>query len=86
MYKIEGIGQGSDPEILDRTNIDDWIVTGDQEAFKCARDLIKHEGLFVGGSCGSAMIGALKYLKEKGLNNNMQLRCAVFFPDSTQNY
>lgn len=32
------------------------------------------------------MIGALNYLKKKGLNKDKNLRCVVFFPDSTQNY
>ena len=68
MYKVEGIGQHEDPKVLDRTNIDDWIVTHDKEALLCARELIKYEGLFIGGSCGSAMIGALNYLKKKNLH------------------
>lgn len=45
--------------------------------------MIKYEGLFIGVSCGFAMIGGIKYLKKKGLNIDSTLRCVVVCPDGT---
>lgn len=70
MYKVEGIGQDEVPGTLDLNTVHDFIKTEDKESFDCARDLIKKEGLFIGGSCGSAMIGAIKYLKQHNLHEN----------------
>ena len=43
--------------------IDEWLKTDDEEAFAAARRLIRTEGLLVGGSSGSSLAGALKWLK-----------------------
>ena len=85
MYKIEGIGQGCLPRILDHSLIDGWVKTDDEEAFKYARRLIREEGLFVGGSCGSAALGMIKYIKENKIDNE-NLRCVLFLPDGVRNY
>ncbi len=60
---MEGIGYDFIPDVLDRADIDTWIKTGDIEAFAAARLLMREEGLLVGGSSGSALAGALKWLK-----------------------
>lgn len=44
--------------------IDVWVKTGDDDAFAALRLLLRCEGLLVGGSSGSALSGALKWLKE----------------------
>lgn len=86
LYKIEGIGQSCIPGILDRTNIDEWVKVDDPEAFNYARRLMKEESLLVGGSCGSAVAGMIKYLKEKNLDKKKDLRCCVLLPDGITNY
>lgn len=54
--------------------VDDWVKTDDEESFVMAKRLIKEEGFFCGGSSGSAALGALRYLKEKGLADKPDLR------------
>lgn len=58
-YHIEGIGYDFIPRVLDRTLIDVWMKVGDDDAFRCARRLIKEEGFLCGGSSGTALAGAL---------------------------
>jgi len=43
--------------------IDQWVKTGDDEAFAALRLLLRLEGLLVGGSSGSALAGALMWLR-----------------------
>lgn len=85
-YKIEGIGQEKAPKILRFDLIDDWVKIDDKESFLACRDIIREEALLVGGSCGSVISGAMKYLKEKGLDSNPEIRCVIFLPDSIRNY
>uniref|UniRef100_K3W6D5 Cystathionine beta-synthase n=1 Tax=Globisporangium ultimum (strain ATCC 200006 / CBS 805.95 / DAOM BR144) TaxID=431595 RepID=K3W6D5_GLOUD len=81
-YKVEGIGYDFIPDVLDRSLIDVWEKTNDQESFIMARRLIREEGLLCGGSCGSAMAAAVRVAAtlKKGQ------RCVVILPDSTRNY
>lgn len=81
-YQVEGIGYDFIPDVLDRSIIDKWVKTNDQESFLLARRLIREEGLLCGGSCGSAVAAALQTAKslKKGQ------KCVVVLPDSTRNY
>ncbi|KAH7482431.1 hypothetical protein KRP22_008314 [Phytophthora ramorum] len=81
-YLVEGIGYDFIPEVLDRSLVDRWVKTGDQESFLLARRLIREEGLLCGGSCGSAVAAALKAAKDLKAGQ----RCVVVLPDSTRNY
>jgi len=83
-YKVEGIGYDFIPKVLDRYVVDDWIKSEDTESFLMARRLIKEEGLLVGGSSGTSLYYAMKYCKEKGLNENH--RVVVILPDGVRNY
>jgi cysteine synthase A len=65
-HKIQGIGAGFIPEILDRDLIDEIITVGDQEAFNMASRLGKEEGLCVGISSGANVIAALKVASKLG--------------------
>ncbi|WP_133136109.1 pyridoxal-phosphate dependent enzyme [Legionella rowbothamii] len=81
-YQVEGIGYDFFPEVLDNKLIDQYIKTNDENSFHMARQLIRDEGLLVGGSSGAAMWGALQAAKtlKKGQ------KCLVILPDSIRNY
>ena len=59
-HKIQGIGAGFIPEILDRSVIDEVVTVGNQTAFETARALAKHDGIPGGISSGAAVAAALK--------------------------
>ena len=81
-YLVEGIGYDFFPDVLDNSLIDQYIKTEDEESFIMARRLIKEEGLLCGGSCGSAMVAALKSATSLSLDQ----KCLVVLPDSVRNY
>ena len=56
---VEGIGYDFIPRVLDRTVVDRWVKCQDDHSFYWARKLIKHEGLLIGGSSGSAFNEAM---------------------------
>jgi cysteine synthase A len=58
-HKIQGIGAGFVPDILDRSVIDEVITVGNQAAFDLARELARHEGIPGGISSGAAIAAAL---------------------------
>jgi len=59
-HKIQGIGAGFVPEILDRSVIDEVVTVSNQSAFETARALARHEGIPGGISSGAAVAAALK--------------------------
>uniref|UniRef100_A0A8D1M8R1 Cystathionine beta-synthase n=1 Tax=Sus scrofa TaxID=9823 RepID=A0A8D1M8R1_PIG len=81
-YEVEGIGYDFIPTVLDRSVVDKWFKSNDEEAFAFARMLIAQEGLLCGGSAGSAMSVAVKAAQE--LQEGQ--RCVVILPDSVRNY
>jgi cysteine synthase A len=60
---IQGVGIGKIPGCYDRSVIDDVLPIGDEIALPMAHRLTREEGLFVGGSSGLSVGGALEYLK-----------------------
>ncbi len=81
-YKVEGIGYDFIPDVLDRKLVDRWIKSNDRDSFRIARQLIRQEGLLVGGSSGSAVWAALQVAKEMPAGS----RVVVILPDSIRNY
>lgn len=81
-YKVEGIGQDFVPGTLHFEFIDEIIEVTDKESFLAARRMTREEGIFVGGSSGTAMAGALKLaerLSEKDV-------VVVLLPDTGERY
>eukprot|EP00386_Alphamonas_edax_P004160 GDKI01013071.1.p2 GENE.GDKI01013071.1~~GDKI01013071.1.p2 ORF type:complete len:550 (-),score=235.50 GDKI01013071.1:555-2129(-) len=81
-YAVEGIGYDFIPTVLDRKVIDEWVKSDDEESFALARELIRYEGMLVGGSSGAAVSGLLKVAKSMKAGQ----RCVVLLPDSSRNY
>jgi len=81
-YKVEGIGYDFIPDVLDRRLVDRWIKSNDRDSFLIARQLIRQEGLLVGGSSGSAVWAALQICRELGKG----ARVVTILPDSIRNY
>ena len=81
-YKVEGIGYDFVPAVLDRSLVDQWIKTTDKDSFRVARQLIRQEGLLVGGSSGAAVWAALQVCKQMRPTD----RVVVVLPDSIRNY
>jgi cystathionine beta-synthase len=83
-YEVEGTGYDFIPTVLERSSADVWLKTEDRESFQYARALIRHEGMMVGGSCGSCMAGAVKYVRQERLGKDAKVVC--LFADATRNY
>uniref|UniRef100_A0A673YR72 Cystathionine beta-synthase n=1 Tax=Salmo trutta TaxID=8032 RepID=A0A673YR72_SALTR len=81
-YEVEGIGYDFIPTVLDRSVIDRWYKSNDDESFAMSRMLIREEGLLCGGSSGTAMAAAVRMATE--LKEGQ--RCVVILPDSIRNY
>jgi cystathionine beta-synthase len=81
-YKIEGIGEDFIPGTVDLSLIDEWVTVGDRESFLMARRAVREEGLLMGGSCGTALYGALEVAKN--LDENKLV--VVLLPDSGRSY
>src|SRR5580698_689316 len=81
-YKVEGIGEDFFPSTMNLKIIDEVIRVDDKECFLMTRDLVRLEGLFVGGSGGAAVAGALKYARQSGRKENI----LVLMPDAASKY
>jgi cysteine synthase A len=82
-HKIQGIGAGFVPDILDRSLIDEVIRIGNETAFKIAREVAKLEGLPVGISAGAAIAAGI----EIGNRPNMAGKTIVIIlPDFAERY
>jgi cystathionine beta-synthase len=83
-YVVEGIGYDFIPKVLSRADIDHWIKTSDEDAFTAVQELMRSEGLLVGGSSGSALCGALKFLQSKAgqeIAKTAGMNVVIMLPD-----
>lgn len=83
-YKTEGIGEDFVPSNYDFSVIDDMVRVSDKEAMLMTRRVVREEGIFVGGSCGAAVAGALKYAAERDLGPEKNV--VVLLPDNGSRY
>jgi len=82
-HKIQGIGAGFIPEILNRDVIDEIITVTNEDAGNIARRLAKEEGILAGISCGAAMWAALEVAKRP---ENKGKQIVVILPDTGERY
>jgi len=81
-HKIQGIGAGFLPEVLNTQVIDQIIPVRDEEAVKMTHRLAKEEGIVVGISSGAAVCGALQVARELGKGKTV----VVILPDAGERY
>lgn len=82
-HKIQGIGAGFVPEILDRSVIDVVYKVKNEDALQTGRELSLYEGLIVGISSGAAAFAAIELAK---LRENKGKRIVVLLPDTGERY
>jgi cystathionine beta-synthase len=81
-YKVEGIGYDFLPDVFQGALVDRWIKSNDRDSFRVARQLIREEGLLVGGSSGAATWAAMEVCRTFKPGQ----RVVVLLPDSIRNY
>ncbi len=82
-HKIQGIGAGFVPEILNTSIIDEIIPVTNEDALRTGRKLAKTEGLIVGISSGAAVYAALQLAQRE---ENKGKRIVVILPDTGERY
>ncbi len=82
-HKIQGIGAGFVPEVLNRELLDEVIAVEDEDAIETARLLARREGVLAGISCGAAVWAALQVAARP---ESRGARIAVVLPDSGERY
>ncbi len=82
-HKIQGIGAGFVPDVLNRGLLDEVITVDDEDAIDTARLLARREGVLAGISCGAAVWAALQLGRRPELRS---ARIATILPDSGERY
>jgi cysteine synthase A len=82
-HKIQGIGAGFVPEVLNRDLLDEIIAVDDEDAIETARDLARREGVLAGISAGAAVWASLELAARPELRH---ARIVTVLPDSGERY
>ncbi|KAH9004760.1 pyridoxal phosphate-dependent enzyme beta subunit [Lactarius hatsudake] len=90
-YIVEGIGYDFTPDVLTREPgmINAWVKTDDKVSFAAVQLLMRHEGMLVGGSSGSALAGTLAWLRSESgceIAQSPGKNVVVLLPDGLRNY
>jgi len=82
-HKIQGIGPGFVPNVLDTTVYDEIITVANEDAFSTGREIAKIEGLLVGISAGAALWAALQVAKRHEFASK---NIVIILPDTGERY
>ena len=82
-HKIQGIGAGFVPRVLDRSVIDEVVRVGNEAAMAMGRELARREGILCGISSGAAMAAAMELAARPGYAGK---RIVVVLPDTGERY
>jgi cysteine synthase len=82
-HKIQGIGAGFVPAVLNRGILDEVIAVSDEDAIETARTLARREGVLAGISCGAAVWAAVQIARRP---ESRGARIATILPDSGERY
>ena len=83
MHKIQGIGAGFIPKVLNTEIFDEIITVEDEDAFEVGRIVGKKEGILVGISSGAALWAAIEVAKRP---ENSNKNIVVLLPDTGDRY
>jgi cystathionine beta-synthase len=81
-YLVEGVGEDIWPETYDKSICDEIIAVSDAESFLMTRRLAREEALLTGGSCGMAVVAALRVARNAGPDDVI----VVLLPDGGRGY
>jgi cysteine synthase A len=82
-HRIQGIGAGFVPPVLNRDLLDEVIAVADEDAIQTARELARREGILAGISCGAAVWAALEVARRPESGGR---RIVTILPDSGERY
>ncbi len=82
-HKIQGIGAGFIPEVMDQSLIDDIVQVSNDQAFETARELARTEGILCGISSGAAVYAALEVAKQEASKGK---QIVVVLPSTGERY